>query len=340
MDTLGCPHCGFIIHHCEEIFLKRGETTTDETVTIIAIAAATLVLIVWYISFHGSINDTKDIEACRTSVQAYAASMGDTPGADFHLFDIDCQRRVITFTEDKVELNGKNHRYFDISSAKTKKSYSDLTSDIVNSVAASEMSTCWYQFLEGKVRWSNEIDIGNDNTACYVCSEIRFEEDYGVSAEPFFDFLKMTESRPYPKPFNEERPLYFDYLYMAPRVCEHRLSDYFTQRVPEGDWFVYSGRETCEKEFFKYITQDWRKVPVQLDLIFTQIKFWDFEIHKTPILDETIELSSDNSYVVMFYQFGKDWGETDDGTPTGTSYAPLIMKSSDLDTTVCETFLG
>ena len=103
-----------------------------------------------------------------------ANSMINTPGEDIHLFNRNCRRRVVTFTEDHVEVNGEKISFWDPDAGSSAKKYKKLTPEIVNSVVASEMAICWFMNLEGKSYMMDEVDINNNDPVCLPCAEIRF----------------------------------------------------------------------------------------------------------------------------------------------------------------------
>jgi len=201
----------------------------EQMAGLILIAAVLIVLLVWWMKVQYAYTGDSKIEACRLSVTGYAKAKLDVPGSDSHFVDVDCERRVLTFTKNRLELNGKKFAFWDPDEGKERTSYSTLTPNIVNSVAASEMATCWYEFLEGKSYWTNEVDWGDDNTACFVCSELHFGKDAPTfQGTPFFDFLRTNQSRPYPKTIPKTHytpgtapPDYFKYLYLGDRICNH-----------------------------------------------------------------------------------------------------------------------
>ncbi len=301
--------------------MRRGELVWEQVVVLIVIAAAALVLFTWWFNAQRTLLDDKEIDACRISVTGYAKGWIDlavAPLADAHLVDIDCMRRVITFTEDHVELNGKQARFYDRDAGRNKRSYSELTPEIVNSVAAAEMAICWYEFLEGQSYWTNEVDIGSNDHSCFVCAELHFDADVrasGYTPAPLFEYLRERESRPYPRGLpGEAKPVFHEYLYMSERLCNH------DRNWPGDTWYErYLERfpgASCEEAFYHFITveQGWQ--------------------------DEAIELAADKSYRVLFLQHGRDMGKTKEEDPTGTSYAPLIVPASEFDRELCGAFLG
>lgn len=298
----------------------------EQVVLFIVIAASAIVLFAWWYNVQHAALATKKVEACRVSVTAFAKSWVDVPATPFskndvHLVDIDCERRLVTFTKDHVELNGKKARFYDPAAGKWRSSYKVLTPAIVNSVAASEMATCWYEFLEGKSYWTNEIDWGDNDNLCFICGELHFDKEAKQAYEnkdptPFFNFLKEHESRPYPITVKKEgRPSYFDYLYLSERICNHDMSN------SAGMSHTWYGRylkdhpdATCEEAFFNFL----------------QEKKW---------FNTSLVLNPDTSYRILFFQHGTDKGKKK-GKVTGASYAPLLIPAEQLSTNLCERFLG
>lgn len=347
---------------------SRGELTTEQMVVLVLFAAAALILITFWVKTQYSIEGLKDIEACKLSVEGYAKLWTNPTGTsftDFHLVQPDCKRRVITFTKNHVEMNGKKVGYYDTKKNKSEKSYRTLTPDIVNSVAASEMATCWYEFLEGKSYWTNDVDIGNDNTACFVCGELHFDKDAkgAFTADqqtPFFSFLSTNPSRPYPKVFTD-RPTYLNYLYLQPHLCDHSGDSFVPgtggdtkvlfigSGTNETKWYDQKSDQSCEEQFLQKVLigkkiSDWDvKWSIPLLMLAEPVPVVDPVSYDPPMRD--LKLTTNQSYVIIFYQLGKDKdtkenSETGVKEVTGTTYAPIIIPSSKFSTKMCETFIG
>ncbi len=335
---------------------RRGEFTIEQMVILLLFAAAALILIVWWMKTQYSVLGMKDVEACRLSVEGYAklwVNPTGTGATDIHLVQPDCTRQVITFTEDHVETNGKKSGYYDPDRQKSESSYSTLTPGIVNSVAASEMATCWYEFLEGKSYWTNQVDIGNDNTACFVCGELHFDKGATFDASkqtPFFDFLATNTSRPYPKVIGSQPPTYLEYLYLQPHICDHSTKsiapDTISLLKPFGiPWYNGSEGGSCEQQFAAKIV--FGQVEGSALTVLGIPHFLPTEYKFVPFMKD-LKLTPDQSYVIIFYQLGQDEdlvkkrqnGEVVDTQPAGTTYAPLIIPASEYTTDLCGTFLG
>ncbi len=304
---------------------RRGDLTLEQTAALLLIAAAAIILLLWWSHVHTAVTGDEEIQRCRLSVLSHAKLWLNPTGTgwtDAHLTPIDCKRRVITFAKKEVELNGRKTLFYDPELEKKRERYRELTPGIVNSVAAHELATCWYQFLEGKSYWVNEIDIGKNDRGCFICSELRFTTDApSYAPEEFFPFLRREASRPYPKsvPSNEvtgkqERPTFFEYLYTEPRICDHSRS-WYTDRADKG--------KSCEEAFYEYITRR------PLDT------YWPKQL-----LNPELKIEKGTSYYVLLFQYGRDQDRTDEKEPTGTTYAPIIMPAASFDTKLCETYLG
>lgn len=337
--------------------MKRGSLELDETVALIITVAAILILITWWAINQMSIMNMQEIERCRLSVLSYAKSWVDPvdiPGmADQHLFDVDCKRRVVTFNKRGIEVNGKSKKFYDPEKERYAKSYGKLTPEILNSVAASEMSICWYEFLEGKSYFTNEIDLDNDNTACYVCGELRFAPDVEYDAsgqEKFFSFLASKKSVPYP----QGRELtYLEYLYLGEHLCDYSGESMLPGTsdptvVGEGlgipgvgagiSWYKKNEPETCEEQFLNKALiggkiERWG-IGIPLGQTYKAIRF---ESYQPPM--ENLTLNASQSYYIVFYQLGED-KDKEDGKTTGTTYAPMLLPSTRFTGKTCEKFIG
>jgi|GEM_PF-3206618 len=320
--------------------MRRGDLSAEMLALLAFFAVGLVVLVIWLSGALFTASNTKDIEACRASVEGYAMLQLDLPGADANLMTPDCTRRVITFTKNAVEMNGKKARFFDPRMNQTVKQYAKLTPEIVNSVAASELSVCWYEFLEGKSYWVNEVDINDNDVGCFVCGELRFSKEatFDVTTQTLlFDYLETHESRPYPS-LVKEKPTYLEYLYLQPRICDHSGT---SSENTVGEWYEKSDSRSCEQQFFdkvlavgpqtvtrEYSTKDEGKVTTPVNLPAPAISMYD------------LKLTPDKSYMIIFYQLGEDKNKGKDGSPEGTTYAPILIPSEKFSTEMCETFLG
>ncbi len=339
---------------------RRGEFTIEQMVILLLFAAAALILIVWWMKTQYSVLGVKDVEACKLSVEGYAKLWVNPTGTgvtDVHLVQPDCKRQVITFTKDHVETNGKKTSVYDPNTQKSESSYSQLTPGIVNSVAASEMSTCWYEFLEGKSYWTNQVDIGDDNTACFVCGELHFDKDATFDASKqtlFMDFLATNTSRPYPKVIGTQPPTYLDYLYLQPHICDHStksklpgtgMISFMPSLIYGVYWYDPKNDTSCEQQFLEKVLIGESITKWQFGLVAAvpgtlvpTIPLPKYQNYVPPMRD--LKLTPDQSYVIIFYQLGQDKGVTDENQVTGTTYAPLIIPASEYTTDLCGTFLG
>ncbi len=337
--------------------MRKGDVQWGTVIAVVLLAATTLILLSWWYVQQQAINSHKEVEACRLSVLSYAKSTIDAPSplTDPHLIDVDCTRRVITFTKDHVELDGKKESYYDPGTGKSASRYATLTPAIVNSVAASELSTCWYEFLEGQSYWTNGVDVNNDDTACFICGELHFDTqapDYG--ATPFLDFLATNASRPYPLVVaGQQRPTYLEYLYLEPHICDHSGISKIPGSAQHGaasgvEWYSKDSDESCEQQFlqnvllgksvdeFRYVIPSIRIPKVgAVPVASSQIEKIDFK----PLMRD-LELQRDQSYVILLFQLGEDQDTTKQGEPTGATYAPIIVPYSRFDTTLCGHFIG
>jgi hypothetical protein len=322
VDTLRHTRTDSVVRRgTDGIHMKRGSLELDETVALIVTGMALLVLLTWWTITQMSLMETEEIERGRLSVLSHAKSWIDTniPGVqDPHLFSIDYKRRVVTFNERGIEVNGKRGKLYDPGKEKYVKSYSALTPDIVNSVAAMELAICWYVFLEGKSYFTDNIDIDLDDTACYVCGELRFAPEVALTGEPeaLLSYLASHQSRPYPQ---EREVTYLEYLYLQERLCDTSGKSKLPGTARAGvvgdsiglkdgiTWYDPEATESCEEQFLNKaliggIIKEWGLgLPLSGMNVFDAIRF---ESYQPPM--ENIIVTPEESYYILFYQLGED----------------------------------
>lgn len=334
---------------------RKGDAwQTREVIGLFLLAVVAIALFTYWYGVQNRLADDSEIEACRLSVQAYAIAWVDTPLTDIHFWDIDCKRRAVVFTEEHVEVNGRKQKHWDPLREESRATYKKVTVDhalsgegqiglsqeVVHSVVASEMSRCWYQFLEGKAFWS-DIELAlKKKTACFLCSEIRFAPDfvrqalearYDKNGQTFLEFLSEEPSMPYPRGDRDERPSYLEYIYLAPHVCDHAKSDWYTP-----------GAGTCESQYLeKHLvgTKTW----TGQEGLGTESKqeHKEVTITRTAVMDFTaMEPLRPRSYIVLFYQDGARKTQNDAGEDVGTTYSVILVPERDLSKVRCEAYLG
>jgi hypothetical protein len=82
----------------------------------------------------------------------------------------------------------------------------------IQKIIANEMYDCWYQFGEGKKDFLSDIDYGNGNNWCHICSKIDFTEKIKNEIDEinFDDFNTFLATEPIP--LHEEKTFY-EYFY-------------------------------------------------------------------------------------------------------------------------------
>lgn len=149
---------------------KSGELTTQQLVTIIILIASFIIILL--LIFRLNLGKTSDQEICRNSVVV----AGKLPLGG----SLDC----------------KTH-YFNVTSK-------DKTEEM--KTLADEMSSCWYEFGEGKIDY---ISRGiTEKVSCSVCSIASFDsrlKDTSISYQEFYDYLRTTKKT--------ETQTYLQYLY-------------------------------------------------------------------------------------------------------------------------------
>jgi len=148
---------------------------------IVLILSGVLVLVITNIL--GGAGEIADRETCRTSVlmKAQTKIMGES------LYEnINCKTEV-----HEVKSTNEEEIYKFI---------------------AYRMYDCWYQFAEGEKDFLGNLDIGNSDEWCWICSRIDFDENVQkkypeIKMEDFHNYLK-TESLPL-----EEESTFYEYFY-------------------------------------------------------------------------------------------------------------------------------
>ncbi len=195
---------------------------------LILVAVVAIILFNPLLKFSKDVTNSFERETCKNSVfqQSLAKELPSIVSGELHTGP-DCQTYDITFYNDHVEQsvyrNGKiqSQNYeINIPTLKDDK-FKTLNSEIVHYVVAEELSWCWYQFLKGERhifmdnKWYNN-DLGDNNLAGFICSNIRFNyEDFYQKKifTGFYDYMQFAQ-RP------ESKEAYFNYLINHSRVCK------------------------------------------------------------------------------------------------------------------------
>jgi len=179
--------------------------------TIILIIAGAIILYMFIAKFTAKSTFEESINVCRFSVVGQTATEV-IPGIREKTspFNIDCDKRYITFYNTKVELglSPGNMQAIGTPANNNVKKFNRLTESTVNSVIAEEMRICWFEFGEGKIKVFANDDkaVSWKDDVCFVCSEINFEKS--VEKEQFaglIDYLKNTK-------IVEQDQTYYEYI--------------------------------------------------------------------------------------------------------------------------------
>lgn len=296
---------------------RRGsDIALTQAAMMILVIAVAIVIFAWYIRMHNAAQVKKDIEQCHRSTAMYGNSMIDTPGADIHLFNRNCRRRIVTFTKDHVEVNGERLTFWDPVGKESSKKYKELTPEIVNSVVASELSICWYENLEGKEYLINEGDLSNNLAICLPCAEIRFEPAVSkaytaAKQEDLFIFLEQHTSRPYP--LRNKKLSYYDYLYNNGALCDNtkKRNTFFAALLSNGVVYNPSKPQSCQEQLMATV------------------------IHPE---GSALKILPNKAYTLFTWKLGADM-DTVNGKPAGTTYVPLILAYDKITSDICKRYL-
>ena len=152
----------------------------EQTVLLVILVAAALVMSGGAIAFVKYFKESGDIEACRLAVLAHSKlkTFGTSP------LSADCPRRDVGFFTNKVEINGKKSKDY---------TFSKLSEDAVNRVVADEMASCWYKMGEGNVDVFDQDFVYDIKKVCLICAEVRFDSDMADNSFANLDnFMKKN----------------------------------------------------------------------------------------------------------------------------------------------------
>ena len=182
--------------------MNKRSIETETLVILLIFIVAAFILLVFSSQLSDILKGTTDIETCRLSVLAQAKTRTlplvgvDTPKTAISL---DCPRRILKISENKVEVNGKKSAEYD---------FKKLTSNDVNHIVAEELRICWYMMAEGKQNiFEESILFGTDRT-CLICAEIQFDEK--LKNQYFEGLDEYLRANKIPK--SNINFTYFDYL--------------------------------------------------------------------------------------------------------------------------------
>jgi hypothetical protein len=187
---------------------KKGQM--GKTVSIILILAGAIILYIFVAKVAAKSTYEQSINACRLSVIAQSGTeVMPTIGGVKSPFDVNCDRRYVTFYNTKVELglNPENMKPIPVlyNARKTTK-FRSLSDSVVNSVIAEEMRICKYQFADGRIDiFTNDDSTVGTDKVCFVCSEISFSDN--VEKKEFTTFLEYTQKTKF-----DGRTTYYNYL--------------------------------------------------------------------------------------------------------------------------------
>lgn len=161
---------------------KKGELTTTQLVTIIILIASFVILLVLY--FRLNLGGTTNEEICHNSVV-----LKSTAGKVFPR-SIDCKTSYLCISEgsDCTDFSASETVKVGDDAAQTK-------NEIMKAIADS-MSTCWYEFGEGKYNYGS--GFGQNHVDVAICSIISFDPKVQaavseISYQEFYTYLQNTK---------------------------------------------------------------------------------------------------------------------------------------------------
>ncbi|MGV8150601.1 MAG: hypothetical protein ACP5NV_02630 [Candidatus Woesearchaeota archaeon] len=238
--------------------MKKAQMGTIVTL-IIVVVIAILLITLGYLIFT-DYSGKGEIETCRLSV--LTQSNTEVPIVGASPLSLECKKRFVNIYKNKVEIGTDPEKTSVVNvytSSGKKKSFNTLNNDIINSVVAEEMKTCWYQFGEAKINvFPNDESLteaggdllGAEDDICFTCSEIKFENIPGIEFSGLIDHLKNTNV---PK----TKYTYWDYFNQE-SLSEHTLQEYMEACYPDTVkdlWddkpFIFNSDETYSVIFYK-----------------------------------------------------------------------------------------
>jgi hypothetical protein len=186
--------------------LQSRKAQLGTLVKIILVLISAILLITAVVMIYAQVNAKGAIETCRISVLAQAETKipaSPTKGLTSP-FSINCKKRYVKFFNNRVQEGNapESTKPIEVNyNGRLTKNIPDLSSFVVNQVIAEEMRICYYEFGEGQV---HTLNTGIATDACYVCSEISFD-DKTKEFSGFMDYITKTYIK-------NEQMTYYEYL--------------------------------------------------------------------------------------------------------------------------------
>jgi hypothetical protein len=191
------------------IMQKHKKGQQSHTINLILIVGSAIVLLLFFGGWMLTRDGEDKIKTCQLSVITQAGTSFGIIDKDSP-FDINCNKRYVTFYNTKVEL-GYSPEDMDPIPVKRgntqSKKFTELNELIVNQVIAEELRICKFQFGDGKIDlFPNDDRRFLGKSTCFVCSEISFET--GSKEKVFTELKEFTKQTTY----SDEGISYYDYL--------------------------------------------------------------------------------------------------------------------------------
>jgi hypothetical protein len=192
--------------------IKTKKAMTGQLGLLIIILISAIVIFLFITKYTAKTTFEQSITSCRLSVIAQSATeVFPSVSGKKSPFDINCDKRYVTFYNNKAELglsleNMKSLPIYLEGKKVTK--FNTLNEFVVNQVVAEELRVCKFQFADGK------MDVfGNDDNnfwgfgkkICYVCSEINF--DNKIKPQVFKNLVSYTKNTKF-----DNNISYYEYL--------------------------------------------------------------------------------------------------------------------------------
>lgn len=190
---------------------KRGELTTKQLVTIIILIVSFIIVLA--LLFRLNLGETTDKEICRNSVALRGQNKLISGPLDCRTNYLcvsgggDCDG-ISSTQKTGVDPNSKNE---------------------VMKAIADEMSSCWFQFGEGKINYG--AGLASKAVHCGICSIVEFDEKTRenfptITYNEFYEFLQTNAK--------EGSQSYMNYLYGVNSVNNVADKEYFNVDLDKG----------------------------------------------------------------------------------------------------------
>ncbi|MBI2044058.1 hypothetical protein HYT24_01715 [Candidatus Pacearchaeota archaeon] len=202
---------------------NKGELTTQQIVVITILMASFAVLL--FLLFRLNLGEQTNAEICHNSVVLKDKSLLGS--------SLNCRTSYVCISggEKCNEINPT--QTFEIDLSKDDETVKNQTMKAI----ADEMAQCWWMFGEGEFVYTKGISWV-ENTACAVCSSVKFDETLGnnkITYQEFYEYLEKTKK--------DASQTYLMYLYGESSLSSLPLKeDFFKKDIDMNERYViYTG---------------------------------------------------------------------------------------------------